>query len=142
MMNPEPSPPLLHLAQRTDLGVFLSRWSYQPQVEELPAAYEAIAAAALDHGSRFWLQDIRRRTLNDPYTTGWLFKEYFPDMARRLDGRLYVAYLVSPALHQHILEYPGYRPASGYDGKSYVVDFFGDEGAAVQWLQVWQAREN
>lgn len=133
--------PLLHLAQRADLGVFLSRWAYQPQVEELPAAYELITNAALTEGSRFWLQDIRRRTLNDPATTGWLLTEYFPDMARRLGGRLYVAYLASPALHQHILAYPGYVPASGYDGKPFVVDFFGDEGAAVQWLQEWQARE-
>jgi hypothetical protein len=140
-MNAEPTSPLLHLAQRADLGVFLGRWSYQPTLEELPAAYEAITTAALAGNCRFWLQDIRRRTLNDPHTTDWLLTEYFPDMARRLGGRLYIAYLVSPALHQHILTYPGYLPASGYDGQPFVVAFFGDDGAAVQWLQAEQARE-
>jgi len=56
-------------------------------------------------------------------------------MARRLGGRLCVAYLVGPTLHQSITEAPGFLPLNAYAGRPFAVAFFGDEGAAIQWLQ-------
>ena len=125
--------PLLDLHLRSDLNILVGRWGYQPEPSALPAAYADLTAEALACGCRLWLQDIRRRSLNDPATTKWLLDEYFPDMGQRLDGRLYVAYLVGPALHQHILNDPGYRPVETYDGQPFVIEFFGDEGAATHW---------
>lgn len=138
-MIPEVTPPLLQLNNRPDLGILVGRWGYQPAPHELPAVYQQVQDTALQGRSRFWLQDIRRRTLNDPETTLWLLDTFFPDMARRLGGRLFVAYLVGPTLHQAIINQPGFVSAEAYDSKPFVVSFFGDEGAAVQWLQSQQS---
>ena len=139
-MIPEQTPPLLQLTPRPDLGILVGRWGYQPDPAELPAAYEALAATGLRDQCRFWLQDIRRRTHNDPNTTHWLLTDYFPSMARRLGGPLFVAYLVGPALHQSIVQAPGFVPLAAYANRSFAVGFFGDEGAAIHWLTTEQER--
>ncbi|GAB2944674.1 hypothetical protein GCM10027048_06960 [Hymenobacter coalescens] len=131
---------LLHSAYRPDLGLLVSRWGYQPDPAELPPIYEQLTEQALACGCRFWLQDIRRRTLNDPAITRWLLADYFPLMAQRLGGRLAVAYLTGPALLEAIVTGPGYLPPSGYDQQPFVVAFFGDEGEAIRWLQTEQQR--
>lgn len=130
--------PLIDFSYREDLDILVSRWAYQPHPRELPAVYQQMSERALQEKARFWLQDIRRRTMNDPETTLWLLNVFFPDMARRLGGRLYVAYLVSPALHESIISQPGFVSAEAYDGKPYATSFFGDEGAAIRWLQIQQ----
>ncbi|HEX8506583.1 MAG TPA: hypothetical protein VF630_14565 [Hymenobacter sp.] len=130
--------PLIDFTHRADLDILVSRWGYQPHPRELPAVYQQMSEKALLEKARFWLQDIRRRTLNDPETTLWLLNVYFPDMARRLGGRLYVAYLVGPALHESIVSQPGFVSAEAYDDKPFAISFFGDEGAAIRWLQIQQ----
>lgn len=137
-MLPADSLPLLDLVYRADLGVLVGRWNYQPAPAALPAAYERLAASAVAAGCCHWLQDIRRRASNDPAITAWLLAEYFPGMARRLGGRLCVAYLVGPALHQSIVAAPGFLPLDTYAGRPFAVGFFGDEGAAIRWLQAEQ----
>ena len=132
-MNPLPE--LLHLAYRPDLDVLIGRWGYQPEPGALSAEYQRLQAMALECHARHWLQDIRRRSLNDPATTRWLLDVFFPDMARQLGGQLRVAYLVGPALHAHILAEAAFVPASAYAGLPHAVAFFGDEGAALTWLQ-------
>ena len=138
MTNTDAPSPLHHLAYRPDLGILVGRWGYQPAPAELPAVYEQVRLVSLEHRSRFWLQDIRRRTLNDPTTTDWLLNTFFPDMARRLGGRLCVAYLVGPSLHQDIVSQPAFVPAEAYNNKPFAISFFGDEGAAIKWLQEQQ----
>ena len=137
-MTTEIPAPLIEFFHRADLDILVSRWGYQPDPHELPAVYQQMRDAALRENARFWLQDIRRRTLNDPYTTDWLLNTYFPEMSRRLGGRLFVAYLVGPALHQSIINRPDYVSAEAYDDKPYAISFFGDEGAAIRWLQIQQ----
>ncbi len=127
-------PELLHLTYRPDLEVLIGRWGYQAEEAKLPTAYAHLEAAALDHGARRWLQDIRRRSLNYPETSRWLLEEFFPAMARRLGGQLRVAYLVSPALQVHIYSEPNFVPVEAYAGRPFAVGFFGDEGAAIEWL--------
>jgi hypothetical protein len=137
-MNSDIPAPLIDFTYRADLDILVSRWAYQPDPHELPAVYQQMCEMALRKKARFWLQDIRRRTLNDPYTTEWLLNKYFPDMARRLNGRLYVAYLLNPALHESIVNRPGYISAEAYDNKPFATSFFSDEGAAIRWLQIQQ----
>ncbi|MBO2010271.1 hypothetical protein [Hymenobacter negativus] len=137
-MNLDTTSPLLHLAHRPDLDIMVGRWGYQPAPDELPAVYQQVEKEALRSRCRFWLQDIRRRTLNDPQTTRWLLNVFFPDMAQRLGGRLFIAYLVGPALHESIVKQPGYVPAEAYNDKPFATSFFGDEGAAIRWLQIQQ----
>ena len=139
-MNSEVTLPLLQLTFRPDLDILVGRWGYQPDPAELPAAYELLTEAGLQNNSRFWLQDIRRRSLNDPHTTHWLLTEYFPNMAQRLRGQLCVAYLVSPTLHESIMQTPGFLPLAAYDGQPFAVGFFGDEGSATNWLQTQQRK--
>jgi hypothetical protein len=103
--------------------------------------YAQLAEAGLRDGSRFWLQDIRRRSLNDPDVTQWLLAEYFPNLAAQLGGRLYVAYLVGPDLHQHIISGPAFLPVASYHDKPFVVAFFGNEGDAFEWLNEQRAAE-
>jgi hypothetical protein len=129
------TPGLLDITYRADLEVLIGRWGYQPDPAVLPAEYERLTAIALAHRSLCWLQDIRRRTLNDPQITQWLLTEYFPDMAHRIGGRLRVAYLVSPTLHDAIVTQPGYMPSEGYADQPFAIGFFGEEGAAVAWLK-------
>ena len=133
--NPQP---LLQMAYRPDLNILVGRWGYQPDPHELPPVYKQVQELAVEHKCRFWLQDIRRRTLNDPHTTEWLLNDFFPRMARRLGGRLFVAYLVGPTLHEAIVRQPGFVSAEAYDDKSFAISFFGDEGAAIRWLQIQQ----
>ena len=137
-MTSETPESLLQLAHRPDLDILLGRWAYQPAPQELPAVYQHMEAVALKERCRFWLQDIRRRTLNDPHTTEWLLNDFFPRRARRLGGRLFVAYLVGPTLHEAIVRQPGFVSAEAYDDKSFAISFFGDEGAAIRWLQIQQ----
>lgn len=127
-------PELLHLTYRPDLAVLIGRWGYQADEAELPAEYTRLEATALAHGARRWLQDIRRRSLNYPETSRWLLAEFFPHVARRLGGPLRVAYLVSPALQAHIHAEPNFEPLEAYAGRPFAVGFFGDEGAAIEWL--------
>jgi hypothetical protein len=125
---------LLHLTYREDLDTLIGRWSYQPTPAELPAQYERLAAAALHYKARRWLQDIRRRSLNDPYTTQWLLTEYFPDLAGQLAAQLRIAYLVGPTLRGLIEAAPDFQPLAAYEGRPFIVGFFGEEGAAIAWL--------
>lgn len=132
---------LLELTFRADLDVLLGRWRYQPaHPAALRPCYEHLADMALATGCRFWLQDLRRRAAPDQETKRWLLEDYYPGLARSFGQRLYVAYLFSPDMHRQIVEAPDYAPAEAYLGKTYLLDFFGDEGAAIQWLQSWQHR--
>lgn len=125
---------LLQLAYRADLDLLVGRWTHEPNTSLLPAAYRELAREAGASRCRYWLQDIRRRVVNDPATTRWLLTDYLPDMARRLGG-LRVAYLTSPALLAHIIADPEFKPVEYYADKPYQIHFFGDEGAAVAWLK-------
>ncbi|GAB3661083.1 hypothetical protein GCM10027594_31110 [Hymenobacter agri] len=134
-MSDDASSPLLELTYRSDLNILVGRWGHQPAPHELPPVYQQVQEMAIAHNCRCWLQDIRRRNLNDPDTARWLLRDFFPEMARRLGGRLYVAYLVGPALQHAIVNRPDYIPAEASDDQPFAVSFFGDEAAAITWLQ-------
>ncbi|MDF7812584.1 hypothetical protein [Hymenobacter sp. YC55] len=131
---------LLSVTHRSDLDILVGRWGYQPEPAELPEAYLLLTREALACGCRLWLQDIRSRTLNDPQITQWLLRDYFPQMAQQLRGRLAVAYLTSPMLMELIVNGPGYKEPSAYANEPYVIAFFGNEGEALAWLELERSR--
>ena len=132
-------PPLLELTLRPDLDVLFGRWHYQPEhPAELRPCYQQLADLAQSTGCRFWLQDLRRRATPDQETKRWLVEEYYPAVARSLGQRLFVAYLFSPEMHRQIVEAPDYAPPEAYQNTPFALDFFGSEGAAIQWLQAHQ----
>jgi hypothetical protein len=96
------------------------------------------AGTALATGCRFWLQDLRRRASPDQETKRWLVDVYYPEVAHKLGQRLFVAYLFSPDMHRQIVEAPDYAPPEAYREAPFALDFFGSEGAAIQWLQTHQ----
>jgi hypothetical protein len=125
---------LLHLTYQADQELLVGRWGYQPNRVALASAYEHLQDTALRCRARRWLQDIRRRTLPDPYTTQWLFNEFYPDISQQLGGQLRVAYLVEPRLRGLIEAGPDFQPLSLYEGRPFIVNFFGEEQAAIAWL--------
>lgn len=133
-MNSTATPELLRLTYEPARELLLGRWGYQPSPPELAPTYERLRAVALKCRARHWLQDIRRRTLPDPYTTQWLFDEFYPEISQQLGGQLRVAYLVGPQLRGLIEAGPDFQPLAWYTGKPFIVNFFGDEPAAVAWL--------
>ncbi|UOQ54005.1 hypothetical protein [Hymenobacter cellulosivorans] len=140
-MSTDPTSELLTLAHRPDLNIFVGRWGYQPEVEQLPAVYEELRRQGLEAGCRYWLQDIRRRSFNDPAITQWLLTDFFPAIGHQLGGQLCVAYLASPTLKEAIMAGPSFRKPEFYDQQPFVVAFFGDEGEAINWLHERQRRE-
>ena len=119
---------------RTDLQVLVSRWTGQPPPAYLRGVYLELSDIALRYQARYWLQDIRHRSFNDPDTTRWLLETYFLDMAHQLRGRLHVAYLANPALLDAIVSGPNFVPADAYHGRPFTTAFFNSEGAAYDWL--------
>lgn len=119
---------------RSDLGILVSRWTRQPLTVELRPVYDELADVALHHRARYWLQDIRHRVFNDPDITRWLLDFFFADMARRLKGRLHVAYLASPTLLEAIRQAPAFAPPETYDNQPFIIAFFNSEGEAHAWL--------
>jgi len=133
-MHTAPTTELLHLTYQADQALLVGRWGYQPDPIELATAYEQLFAMALRCHARRWLQDIRRRTLPDPYTMQWLFTEFYPDIAQQLGGQLRIAYLVGPMLRGLIEAGPDFQPLSSYAGRPFIVNFFGEEQDAIAWL--------
>jgi hypothetical protein len=125
---------LMPTAYRPDLGILVSRWTHQPPPAQLRPVYAELSQVAVDYHARYWLQDIRHRTFNDPEITRWLLTTYFPEIAGRLGGRLHIAYLASPALLASITHSPDFIPASAYENRPFVIDFFSSEGTACSWL--------
>lgn len=133
-MHSTATPELLRLTYEPARALLVGRWGYQPSEPELAPAYERLRAVALKCRARRWLQDIRQRTLPDPYTTQWLFDEFYPDISQQLGEQLRVAYLVGPQLRGLIEAGPDFQPLAWYSGKPFTVNFFGDETAAIAWL--------
>jgi hypothetical protein len=128
------APELLHLTYHEDLGLLVGRWGYHPNHSETAAAYEHLREMALRCQARRWLQDARLRTMPDPYTTQWLFDEFYPDIAQQLGGQLRVAILVGPKLRGLTQAGPDCQPLASYEGKPFIVNFFNEEQAAINWL--------
>lgn len=139
-MSPDSTPDTItvHNLYRPDLNVFVSRWDYQPDAALLPPAYEHLTREALHCGCRYWLQDIRRRTLHEPAAVHWLLDTYFPQLATRLGGQLVVAYLTSPTL-QEAIQSTVYPLPSAYSTEHFLINFFTDEADAVRWLMEQRA---
>ena len=111
--------------------MLFGRWHYQPgHPAALRPCYHQLADLALTTGCRFWLQDLRRRAAPDQKTKRWLVDEYYPQVARSLGQRLFVAYLFSPEMHRQIIEAPDYAPPEAYHEAPFALDFFGSEGSA------------
>lgn len=119
------------LTFREDLRVLVARWLRPVSSAELHHSYEAVLAAASPQRCRFWLLDLRRRGTSTEDDTHWVLETFLSQLAGRLGGRVYLAFLVSPS-HLAVIDQEGGAPL--VSGAHCHARIFTDEGAALAWL--------
>ncbi|MBC6991351.1 hypothetical protein [Hymenobacter sp. BT491] len=122
----------VELTFRADLDTLLGRWLRAVTHSELQVGYEATMAAALYNKARCWLLDVRRRGPIPEESTHWVIEAFLPRLVVALGGRVYMAFLVSPA-HLNSLEQE--QQLISHRSDAYCeVQLFTEEGPATQWL--------
>ncbi|MDO7844944.1 hypothetical protein Q5H92_01135 [Hymenobacter sp. M29] len=129
------------LEYRPDLGVLIGRWLQAMPPPEVQGTYQAMLAAAKEHGNcRFWLLDLRRRPLDGPDLNEWFRDQFSPQVTAELGGPLFTAYLSGPhqrqAAESEEME-ERMRQAAAID--SYPL-FYDNEAEAMNWLHDQQER--
>jgi hypothetical protein len=127
------------LNYRPDLATLVARWQYDAPLPTLQADFTQLLEAAEGYGAARWLLDVRRRDQLAPELAHWTTTLFFPEAAARLvPARLRIAVLCSPArlavyasddAQMEQLTF-GMHPTQPYR-----MQLFGDEAAAVHWLQ-------
>jgi hypothetical protein len=129
----------LQISFRPDLHLLIMRWLRDVTQTELQQGYLEAVQAARQHDATCWLVDSRRRVQSDEAMVRWLANDYLPTISAQLGHQpVRLACLVAatwqpaeaPATPLAVLAQQPHQPAS-----SYHVQLFGDEGAAMQWLQ-------
>lgn len=133
-----PSPEYFHLVARPELGVLIGRWQRQPTLEELQAGYQALLAAAEATANRFWLVDARRRDNANQQGTPWMMSVFFPLVAARLRGPVYMAYVFTPSHLADLEADASVPPLTYFDQHPYHVQRFTSEQPAMTWLHACQ----
>ena len=119
------------LTFREDLRVLLARWLRPISSAELQRSYEALLAMAAPHRCRFWLLDLRRRGTSTEDDTHWVLEIFLPQLAPRLGGRIYLAFLVSP-VHLAVIDQESGAPLVA--NAHCHARLFTEEGLASAWL--------
>ncbi|MCC3158405.1 hypothetical protein LJ737_14240 [Hymenobacter sp. 15J16-1T3B] len=131
-------PPSCSIQYRSDLQVLVVRWPADAPLPQLQADFEAVLHAAASHQAHRWLLDVRRREDLAPELAHWTTHDFFPRAAAQLGAPpLRIATLASPTrmLVYERDEYQRRTLAYGQaDSRPYRLLLFGDEGAAMQWL--------
>lgn len=126
---------------RPDLQVLVVRWLRQPTDEELQAGYYRLLDVAVENEARLWLIDTRRRTQANQRATPWMMEHFLPQLPRRLNGQVHLAYLFMP-VHLHEIEHDTNVPQLTYfNGRPYRIERFTEEYAAISWLQAMGEQE-
>ncbi|TGE20304.1 hypothetical protein E5K00_20060 [Hymenobacter aquaticus] len=128
----------VELTLREDLGTLLGRWLRQVSGEEVRQGYEATLRVAAPQRVRYWLLDLRRRGTITEESTEWVLSAFLPRLANLLGGRVYLAFLMSPAHLSNVDQENGAPLVSSADCH---VRLFSDEGAAAEWLARRRAHE-
>ncbi|MCB2378871.1 hypothetical protein LGH70_14815 [Hymenobacter sp. BT635] len=121
----------VELTLREDLGTLLGRWLRQVSCQEVQQGYEATLRVAEPKRVRYWLLDLRRRGTLTEDSTEWVLSTFLPRLTPLLGGRVYLAFLLSPAHLSSIDQENGAPLVSNADCH---VRLFSDEGLAAEWL--------
>lgn len=122
----------LELTYRDDLDVLLSRWQRSVSAIELRQGYDVLLTTASRPRCRFWLLDLRRRGTATEDDTAWVLETFLPRLAPALGGRVYLAFLLSPA---HLAAVDQENGAPLVSNAQCHARLFTDEGQALAWLQ-------
>lgn len=129
----------VELTLREDLGTLLGRWLRQVSTDEVRQGYEATLRVASSQRVRYWLLDLRRRGTIGEDSTQWVLTTFLPRLTPLLGGRVYLAFLMSPAHLSNVDQENGAPLVSNADCH---VRLFSDEGLATDWLARRRAHEN
>lgn len=133
-MHKLPSPDYLDLTYRPDLDLLVGRWMRHPTVVEMQYGYNLMLNTAAAHRCVRWLIDARRRDHANQSGIAWMMEVFYPQLASRLEGCVFFAFLFAPA-HLHDLETDtSVPPLSCFDGLPYQIGRFMEEKAAIAWL--------
>lgn len=133
-MDKLPSPEYLDLMYRADLNLLVGRWMRHPCVAEMQHGYNLMLNAAATYGCTRWLVDARRRDHTSPSSIPWMMDVFYPQLASRLEGRVFLAFLLAP-VHMQALEADASLVSLAYfDALPYQIGRFLDERAAMSWL--------
>lgn len=129
-----PSPEYLALSYRVDLDLLVGRWMGQPTLTELQEGYNLLLNTAAPRRCLRWLIDSRRRDPTSQLGISWVVNSFYPQLASRLEGRVLIAFLLSPT-HLSMLEKDAsLTPLSALNMPTYQIGRFMEEGAAIAWL--------
>ncbi|MBC6610447.1 hypothetical protein H8B15_05915 [Hymenobacter sp. BT507] len=133
-MDKLPSPDYLDLTYRADLDLLVARWMRHPCVAEMQHGYNLMLNAAASQGCVRWLIDARRRDHTNQSGIPWMMEVFYPQLANRLQGRVFLAFLLAP-VHLQVLEADtSLLPLSYFDTLPYQIGRFLEERAAIAWL--------
>ena len=119
---------------RADLGILFIRWKCSAGSALLRQGYELCLNEAAACGSRFWFLDLRRRGPALPEDEHWIRNTFLPGLEKRIPGRHYLAYLVSPT-HQHALHCTvGLLTGTNFS-EQIRIQVFNAENQALNWLR-------
>jgi hypothetical protein len=122
---------VVELSFREDMGLLFGRWQRHASAPEVQLGYEAILAEAAPRRARYWLLDVRRRGSVSSEVARWVLETFLPSVAARLQGDVYIAYLLSPTHMTELLANDNTHAPT----KNWQAQLFSSECAALQWLQ-------
>jgi len=140
-MHKLPSPDYLDLTYRADLDLLVARWMRHPTLVEMQQGYNLMLNTAATCGCVRWLIDARRRDHTNQSGIPWMMEVFYPQLAIRLEGRVFLAFLLAPVHLQALEADTSLLPLSYFDTLPYQIGRFLEERAAIAWLDSHCPRE-
>jgi hypothetical protein len=130
--NPEE---FLVTTYREDLDILVCRWSGLQDSKHLRNCYRLIFNKAKDLQYHCWLIDIRGRDKASQEDFDWYFTTFLPEEVAGLQGRNFLAYLVTPSHYNYIQEMETFNKFEKVGRVSSLsTRFFQSEQEAIDWL--------
>lgn len=95
--------PYLHIYYQKDLRVLFCRWRMPVELVQVSEGYMAALHFASQQDAHFWLHDLRLRNTYCKKEHHWFTHTFVPAANEALGGSNFIAYLVSPLQHEHLL---------------------------------------
>jgi hypothetical protein len=130
------SPPYLLINYEGRRRTLLGQWQRSVMPFEMHHGYAALLDVAQEYQCRRWLIDTSKRTSGiAPADVFWMLEVFFPQLAPRLGGTTYLAFLMAPSQLAGVLATPAIPPLPDDANQPYYLQRFTDEVEARRWLR-------
>jgi len=130
------SPPYLLINYEGRRRTLLGQWRRSVMPFEMHQGYAALLDTAEEYQCRHWLVDISKRAAGiAPTDVFWMLEVFFPQLAPRLGGTTYLAFLMAPNQLAGVLATPAIPPLPDDANQPYYLQRFTDETEARRWLR-------